>query len=392
MHPAVTAWTALLALLAMLASPAKADARRITPCAGPADPWPCLVEGGEPDRSRLPAAGPAAWVSGDRLVIAWVGEADEVRVTGNVQFLAPMPRVAPGLFQYVVRYPKARQTRVQLRFAVKRGDRTQATERPTELVGPDAFAILRDGDVEEQTISFGPSLPGVRIWLPPGYRPGKRYPILYLADGGWTSPGSWLTEPIRRGELAPLIVAGIDRCSEMREPDPDDCRSKNYAGASSGPLAPEFVAYERFVLDTVIPTVEARYGAPPERRLRAVGGASNGGVWTASMALRNPGVFGTAFVMSPGIPPAQHGQARPLSRFYVSAGDLEPGFRWNAQCLAGDIVARGGVATFATYPSGHDYWMWGRIMLDNARDWLAPRPATPVLAALPAASCGDRRQ
>lgn len=388
MHPAETAWAALLALLAMLAAPAKADARRMTPCTGPDDPRPCLVEGGEPDRSRLPEAGPAAWVSGDRLVISWVGEADEVRVAGNVQFARPMPRVAPGLFQYVVRYPKAQQTRTQLRFAVKRGGTTEVTRQPTDLVGPDAFALLPGADGQGAPVSFGPSLPKAHVWLPPGYRPGVRYPILYLADGGGTSPGTLLAEPIRRGELAPVIVVGVDDCPE--DDDTSACRLRNYSSAASGPLTPAFVAHERFLLDTVIPAIEARYGAPPERRLRAIGGASAGGVWTASMTLRNPGVFGTAFVMSPGTRPAQHGQARPLSRFYVSAGDLEPSFRWAGQCLAGDIVARGGVATFSTPPSGHDTWMWSRILLDNVRDWLAPQPAAPRLAPLPEADCEQR--
>lgn len=386
MRLAAIAWTAALA---MLAAPAHADSRSILACAGPADPAPCLIEGGEPDRAHLPITGPAARVSGNRLVISWVGEADEVRVAGNLQLLRPMPLVAPGLYQYVVQYPRAQQVRVQLRFAVKRAGNMEMSEPPTELAGTHAFAMLHDGDIQAQTITFDKGLPQARVWLPPGYRTGVRYPILYLADGGWTSPGAWLTEPIRRGQLAPLIVVGVDYCPEAQ--GQSDCRMKNYVGAASGPQTPEFLAHERFLLDTVIPAIEAKYGAPPERRLRAIGGASNGGVWTASMALRNPGQFGTAFVMSPGVRPAQHGQARPSARFYVSAGDLEPAFRWAAQCLAGDIVARGGIATFTSYPSGHDNWMWGRIMLDNARDWLAPQAATPVRAALPEANCKDRR-
>jgi enterochelin esterase-like enzyme len=385
MHPTVFAWTAALATLATLAAPVRAESRSVfVACAVPADSAPCLIQGGEPDRSRLPTTGAAAWVSDNRLVISWMGDADEVRVTGNIQSLRPMPRVAPGLYQYVIQYPNAQNMRVHLQFSVKRDGKTDM-QQSIELVGPKAFEILRDGDIKDQTISFDKSMPEARVWLPPGYRPGLHYPILYLADGGSTNPGSWLTEPIRKGELAPLIVVGVDYCP--KDQHGSDCRRKSYIGAVSGPQGPEFLAHERFLLDTVIPAIEAKYGSPPERRLRAIGGASNGGVWTASMALRNPGVFGTAFVMSPGVPPAQHGKARPSSRFYVSAGDLELPFRRNAQCLAGEIIARGGIATFTSYPSGHDYWMWGRIMLDNARDWLAPKVAAPVLAAPPEANC-----
>lgn len=372
---------AAITVLLALAAPSWADSRKMTACSGPDDPAPCLIEG-EVDRSQLPKAGPAAWISGNRLVLSWVGEADEVRTAGNIQFSQPMPRVAPNLFQYVVQYTKAQQARVQLRFAVKKSGQTEVTPKPTELVGPEAFAILRDGDIKHEAVYFGESLPKANVWLPPGHKAGVRYPILYLADGGWTNPGAWLTEPIRRGELAPLIVVGVEYASKEHD---SDFRSKTYVGDAKGQMTPEFAAHERFVLDTVIPAIEAKYGAPPERRLRAVGGASNGGVWAASMALRNPGMFGTAFVMSPGVPPVQPGAARSLSRFYISAGDLESSFRWRARCVAQDIVGRGGVASFASYPSGHDFWMWGRIMLDNARDWLGAQQPVPALT--PAADC-----
>jgi predicted esterase len=49
------------------------------------------------------------------------------------------------------------------------------------------------------------------------------------------------------------------------------------------------------------------------------------------MALRHPDVFGTALVMSPGVPPAPHPEAAPSTRFYVSAGLLERSFWWRAQ-------------------------------------------------------------
>ncbi len=361
---------AALLMFATMTTPCWAASNKIIACSGPDDPLPCVIKGGEADRSQLPAAGGAAWVSGNRLVISWVGDADEVRLAGGISFREPMPRLAPGLFQLVIQYPKAQQTRTRLRFEVTKDGKADWVPTLTELVGPEAIAILRDGDIKHQTISFGPDLPEANVWLPPGYRPGARYPIVYLADGGWTSPGAWLTEPIRRGELPPLIVVGVEY--SLQDKYNSDLRIDTYLGETevAGQLTPQFVAHERFLLDTVIPTIEAKYGAPPERRLRAIGGASNGGSWAASMALRNPGVFGTAFAMSPGRPPVQHGAARSLSRFYLSAGDLEPAYRSNAQQVAQEIVSRGGVATFAAYPTGHELWMWGRVLLDDTRDWL----------------------
>ena len=169
---------AAITVLLALAAPSWADSRKMKACSGPDDPAPCLIEG-EVDRSQLPEAGPAAGISGNRLVLSWVGEADEVRTAGNIQFSQPMPRVAPNLFQYVVQYPKAQQARVQLRFAVKKAGKTEVTPKPTELVGPEAFAILRDGDIKHEAVYFGESLPKANVWLPPGHKAGVRYPILY---------------------------------------------------------------------------------------------------------------------------------------------------------------------------------------------------------------------
>ncbi|NYE60916.1 enterochelin esterase-like enzyme [Duganella sp. 1224] len=358
--------------LATLASPAWAQSKRIRACTAPDDPAPCMIEGAAPDRSQLPAAGPAAWISGDRLVLSWVGKAEDVWLGSGIALDGSLTRVTPDLFQTVIRYPKAQQTRVHVLFATKKEkDGASEFSKPIELVGPQAFAVPQ-GDSQPETMTFGPTLPQARVWLPPGYRAGVRYPILYLADGGWTSQGNTLAGAIGSGELAPLIVVGVDYAPEHQSDS--DLRILTYLGESDvpGQLAPEFIAHERFLLETVIPAIERTYGAPAERGLRAVGGASNGGSWAASMALRNPGVFGTALVMSPGMPPVQHGAARSLSRFYVSAGDLEPAYRSNAQRITQDIVSRGGVATFTAYPSGHDWWMWTRILLDDTRAWLGP--------------------
>lgn len=381
--------TAGLALIGLLSLPVHAQTKKIAACTGPRDPAPCVLESAEPDRAQLPAAGPAARVSADRLVISWVGEAAEVTLTGSITLRQPLRKVAPGLHQIVLQYPRAQETRTQLRFAVKRGEETEYINEATALVGPRALPVPSANGSSNDTMDFGHDLPKARIWLPPGYRAGVRYPILYLGDGGGTAPGFAFGEPIRQGELAPAIVVGVEYAPEGKHDS--DTRIDVYLGAPNGMPAPAFLAHERFLLDTVVPAIEAKYGAPPERRLRAVGGASNGGVWAASMALRNPGVFGTAFVLSPGVRPAQHGAARSSSRFYVAAGELEPGFNANAACVAGEIVARGGIATFKSYPSGHDIGMWGQALVDHARDWLAPQGGRPVLAALPATGCAERR-
>ncbi|MGV7206363.1 alpha/beta hydrolase [Oxalobacteraceae bacterium A2-2] len=376
MHRTIAATITLsLACVAAQAHPSVFNA-----CTGPDDPDPCLLTTAPPERAKLPTAGGAASFDGDRMVISWVGKADEVRISGQITGLVkPMPLVAEDVRQLVIQFPQAQQTRLRLVFSVKAEGKMQ---RPVllEAAAPGAPAILPESAVAPEPIRFDGSKIEARAWLPPGYKQGKRYPIVYLADGGYTSAGSLLTDLIAQGKVPPVIVVGVDYAAADAEAN--ESRKAAYL-APPGGESDAFLAHERFWVQTVIPAVEARYGAPPETRLRAIGGASNGGVWTASMALRHAELFGVAFAMSPGLRPALNPEGKPAARFYFTAGLLERGFLFNAGCVAAAIVQRGGVATLASYPSGHDQPMWARALVENVTDWLSTTPATPVLASAP---------
>lgn len=374
------------AALSMISALAQAHPGIVNTCSGPDDPDPCIVKSPAPDLSRLPVAGPAAWVAGNRLVLSWVGPADTVRVTGSASgLLNPIPLVTDNVHQLVIQFKQADQVHMMVNFLVTKDGKNESGRLPGDLAGSAAAPAIQDSRVAPRTVVFSGSSIQAHVWLPPGYRAGQRYPILYLADGGGTSPGSLLTSFIQRGEIAPVIVVGVDYCAP--DAQESNCRMRSYLTPGDGPVPEEFLAHERFLVETVIPGIEAQFGAPPERRLRAIGGASNGGVWTASMALRHSDVFGTAFVMSPGVRPAPHPEGASATRFYVAAGLLERGFWWRAQCIAGDIVDHGGTATLVGYPSGHDPWMWGHILADNVKDWLSPQPAAVVPAPPASASC-----
>jgi hypothetical protein len=136
-------------------------------CSGPDDPEPCIVTAAAPDLSRLPAAGPAAWVDGDRIVISWVGKADTVRVMGTLSGLVkPMPIVAGGLHQLVIRFKQAQQVHVQLVLLVAKDGKNEAVRLPDVLVGPAAAPAVRDSGVAARTIVFKGSTIPVHVWLP----------------------------------------------------------------------------------------------------------------------------------------------------------------------------------------------------------------------------------
>lgn len=121
-----------------------------------------------------------------------------------------------------------------------------------------------------------------RVYLPPCYgQDGRVYPTLYMFGGNVHDDGIWdalgLDEAaeaaIARGDIPPLLIVM-----------PDNGWLANTT--TSGPRS-----YEGFVLDELIPHIEATYRAWPEADGRAVGGLSRGGYWSLMMAFRRPDLF-----------------------------------------------------------------------------------------------------
>lgn len=122
-----------------------------------------------------------------------------------------------------------------------------------------------------------------------------RCEVLYLADGASFRPFlNYAPSPLAQKRLDHLVIVGID------SPKDDD----RFGGKRMSELllaigdSEKFKAFESFVMDEVIPLVEA---TPVSRRKRLVGGWSNGGAWALSMALAHNDRFSTALVFSTGI-------------------------------------------------------------------------------------------
>ena len=156
----------------------------------------------------------------------------------------------------------------------------------------------------------------LRVWLPPGYdaveNQSKVYPVLFLNDGqnlfdsatATLNPIEWrvdetLTTLIRRGQLQPMIVVGIDNAGRrgrfreyfpyvdeyLQPPEPD----------------PQGTRYPEFLVDEVIPFVEARYRIAREPARRGIGGSSAGALAAIYSVIARPGAFGKLLAESPSI-------------------------------------------------------------------------------------------
>ncbi len=121
-----------------------------------------------------------------------------------------------------------------------------------------------------------------RIYTPPcyGQDPDRRYPTLYLLHGATETDQQWddlgvdelADELITGGEIPPLIIVMPREITWLSLPD--------------DPFGDQLV-------QVVIPWVERRYQADPNRGDRAVGGLSRGGNWAIRLGLLHWGLFGS---------------------------------------------------------------------------------------------------
>jgi enterochelin esterase-like enzyme len=179
--------------------------------------------------------------------------------------------------------------------------------RPIELASDDvrAFPDAPDGfktprpDISHgriESFEYDSSVTGTRrkanVYLPPGYSPDQKYPVLYLLHGiggdetewmRFCAPNTILDNLIADGKAAPMIVV----LSNGRAL-PDD-------RAVGNPFTPEKVAgfakFERDLLDDLIPAIEAKYAAFTDRDHRALAGLSMGGGQTLNFGLGHLDTF-----------------------------------------------------------------------------------------------------
>lgn len=130
------------------------------------------------------------------------------------------------------------------------------------------------------------------VYLPPGYSAARRYPVLYLLHGiggdetewiRFTTPEALLDNLIADGKAVPMIVVLPNG------------RARAEDRAEGNPFTPEnaaaFAAFERDLLEHLIPAVEARYAVLPDREHRALAGLSMGGGQTLNFGLAHLDTF-----------------------------------------------------------------------------------------------------
>ena len=207
-----------------------------------------------------------------------------------------------------------------------------------------------------------------RVYLPPCYGDdGRVYPTLYMFGGNVHDDAIWdvlgLDEAaeaaIVAGEIPPLLIVM-----------PDNGWLANTT--TSGPKS-----YEGFVLDELIPHIEANWCAWPAAEGRAVGGISRGGYWSLMMAFRRPELFRSVGAHSPALidshagpaeDPAVTGVTNDLGdlRIWIDIGERDP-YLLQARPLHEALAAAGVAHEWVVNPGTHEEAYWREHLGDYLR-------------------------
>lgn len=178
------------------------------------------------------------------------------------------------------------------------------------LAAPAAAAAQAPGDAPHRPITIGEELTisshvlgqqrKIAVYLPSDYgQEDKRYPVLYLIDGGLDQDFLHVAGTTRLnalwGRSRPVIVVGIetiDRRSELTGPTRSAELLKTY------PTAGHSADFRRYIHDEVMPLIAARYRINGQR---GVIGESLAGLFVVESAFREPELFERHAAISPSL-------------------------------------------------------------------------------------------
>ena len=197
----------------------------------------------------------------------------------------------------------------------------------------------------------------IHVHLPPGYDedPGRRFPTLYVHDGG---------EYLKRGllptvldnllfgrRIQPLIAVMVDPVIRGRE----------YRTSEE---------YAAFFESELLLHVERGYRTLARRESRGVMGASLGGLISVYLGLSRPHLFSkvggqsSALHLEEAKISALVTGFRSRSEFYFDVGKYEPRYIPAHQRIMGLLRATGCPCFFQELPSGHNWTSWRAHLTD----------------------------
>jgi len=123
------------------------------------------------------------------------------------------------------------------------------------------------------------------VYLPPGYDPARRYPVLYLLHGLQGDPSEFWDSLRLADRLDTLFASGVSRPFVAVTPVGGQLARPNQGEWAGG--------WEDYVVHDVVPWVDAHVSTVAAPSGRALEGLCAGGYGAVDIGLRHPGLFGT---------------------------------------------------------------------------------------------------
>ncbi len=142
-----------------------------------------------------------------------------------------------------------------------------------------------DGGIASKWLSY-PDPPRANVLLPAGYNRGEHYPLVVFLNGLDFNYASY----VKYGLIKPF--GALDAIVVMPEGGNGWYTDWWNDGQRGSP------SWETYELETVIPTIVARYPILPQRRYHALIGISMGGLGATYLGGRLPGFFGSVATLS----------------------------------------------------------------------------------------------
>jgi enterochelin esterase-like enzyme len=211
------------------------------------------------------------------------------------------------------------------------------------------------------------------VYLPPGFDPSRRYPVVYFLHGMPGSPSEYLggtgltefaDEAIASGRLRAFIAvapaAGPDR---------------GYDGEWAGP-------WESALVRHVVPWVDAHLPTEADPGGRLLAGLSAGGYGAADIGIRNPGVFGSILSFSGYFAPLRDGPFEHATSTVLAQNDPTRLARSERAALV-----RAGTRFFVSTGPAHSHWFTPAATIAFARE--LHRLGLPVTTYVHPAKTGE---
>jgi enterochelin esterase family protein len=353
-----------------------------------------------------------AWMKGKRFPLVegssatflWRGEADAVKLRHfifGLESAQPLARIAgTDAWYLVVEIPP--RSRVEYKFEIHRGGESRWIEDPlnphrardpfgaNSVLAGEGYeipewtqedALARRGTLESFSMESR-ALGGRRggfLYLPARFRRTRRYPLLIIHDGSdylrYSRLKAVLDNLIHRLEIPELVAAFVDSPDRLRE-------------------YPNYEPHARFLVEELVPHLEAQLPLMAQPRYRALMGASFGGVASLSAAARYPGFFGRLLLQSGSFAFTDIGTRNhrgPLfdpvvafmnafrddpkavsERVFVSCGVYES-LIYENRSLVPILEKTGMEVRFVEARDGHNWENW-RDRLREGMSWLFPGP------------------